>query len=112
MIPQSEIGRRLMAGLTLAGAAAAGIPEASAIVSNMNAEYEAARAAKSKGLTDGSEDTGRQLCRMADDFERAVSVAVKALRTAADFSTGMRNHPGYRRHSPGAPAHCRHRRRA
>lgn len=119
---ETTIGRQLLAGSILANAAAADIPEARHLIALLaEAEEERARAAKSaeieegfiafimKGQTD-DETTERRLRAMADDFGRAVSTAVNALREAHEY-TGMRR-PFAGGRYPGAPANRRHRRRA
>lgn len=118
---ETLIGRQLLAGSILAGAAAAGIPEARHLIAVLaDAEQERARAAKRAKIEEGyipltmkgqNDDEIRRLCAMADDFGRAVSAAVNALREASEL-TGMRRHPRAGGRYPGAPAHCRHRRRA
>ena len=120
---ETPIGRQLMAGSILAGAAAAGIPEARHLIALLaEAEQERARAAKRAEIEEGfvlltmkgqNDDatTERRLRAMADDFGRAVSTAITALREAHEH-TRLRGYPRAGGRYPGAPAHCRHRRRA
>lgn len=120
---ETLIGRQLMAGSILAGAAAAGIPEARHLIALLaEAEQERARAAKRAAIEEGlvlltmkgqNDDatTERRLRAMADDFGRAVSTAITALREAHEY-TRLRGYPRAGGRYPGAPAHCRHRRRA